>query len=378
MRARFWAALAVVAVLLGGCGTQTTASSPTATQRQGTTTAKTTATATTTAGHGAPGTRQAGINTMPGMRPWRYAGANPDSWWCVLPNCVASDPVQQITTEMAWAQQLGVTYLRVEFDWPLIEPQRGQFDWSRADTIVHTATADGIQLTPILVFTPPWAASCYTCAPSAQDFAAFVTAVVGRYKANVHYWEIWNEPDQPNYWTVGFPSYVQNLLIPGYTAAHAADTGTHVILGGASFPDPTYYNTIYNDGGGNSFDILAYHEYGTQGQVDVDARYYRGVLNGHGQQSKPIWAGEFGFSEDGVADTNQQALLKQVYDAQSSPIAAAFWYNLRDDGAYTCCPPNSLKDAHWGLVERDGTKKQGFTVLQQLIAAGLPKVASAS
>src|ERR1700730_7980070 len=42
-----------------------------------------------------------GINAEPAMRLWRYMGRNPDSWWCVLPNCCQTpSPATTINTEL--------------------------------------------------------------------------------------------------------------------------------------------------------------------------------------------------------------------------------------------------------------------------------------
>src|SRR6266568_1038330 len=50
---------------------------------------------------------QGGINVEPSARPWRYVGANPDSWWCpTASSCTTSSPLARIDTEMALAQQV--------------------------------------------------------------------------------------------------------------------------------------------------------------------------------------------------------------------------------------------------------------------------------
>ena len=57
-----------------------------------------------------------GINAEPSMRPWVYAGPNPDGWWCQPPNCFqAPDPVVTIDAELGLAKQLNVVDLRGEF-----------------------------------------------------------------------------------------------------------------------------------------------------------------------------------------------------------------------------------------------------------------------
>ena len=73
-----------------------------------------------------------------------------------------------------------------------------------------------------------WAAAAPTNLPTAAQFGSFVKAIVGRYHGTVHYWEMWNEP---NYgfsgggylWPASVSDYVNDILNPGYAAAHAAD-----------------------------------------------------------------------------------------------------------------------------------------------------------
>lgn len=314
----------------------------------------------------------AGINVEPSMRPSHYAGPNPDSWWCVAPNCYQNaDPTATINAELSLAQQLGVANVRIEFPWPLIEPQRGVFDWTRADAIVLAAGSHNVQLQPVLVYTPPWSnAGGMTQAPGNGDFAGFVAAVVGRYHMSIHDWEMWNEPDGPTYWKSDEQAYVSTILIPGYQAAKSADPQAQVILGGPAYVDPQWLDGVYSLGGGNSFDIMAWHDYQGGDFVLNDARAIEGILSAHGQSSKPIWLGEYGAQENTIADPNQQTLLRQVLTATGSPIAVAQWYNLRDDYAMGCCPMQPGEPAHWGLVQHDDvTKKDGFATLQQLIAA---------
>lgn len=317
--------------------------------------------------------RQAGINVEPSMRPSRYIGANPDSWWCVAPNCSNNaDPIARMQSEMDMAKALGVANVRVEFPWFLLEPQRGVFDWSRADAIVAAANADGVQLQPIVVFDPLWACGTTTCAPNASDWQSFLGMFVGRYHSSIHYWEMWNEPDLPGYWTQSAAQYTTSILIPGYAAVKAADPTAQVIIGSPACVVCSFYNTVYASGGGNSFDIAGFHDYnGLVPNIVSEASFLHGILATHGQGNKPIWLGEFSISENVVQDVQQEALLQGVLTGNNY-IAMAQWYNLRDDSSYTCCPPVAAKDAVWGLVQRNGTKKDGFTLLQRLIAAGLP------
>ncbi|MGH2514536.1 MAG: hypothetical protein ACRDHP_02675, partial [Ktedonobacterales bacterium] len=149
-----------------------------------------------------------------------------------------------------------------------------------------------------------------------------------------------------------------------------------VIIGAPAGVDGGFYEAIFTAGGGESFDIAAFHDYsGSARRIVALARALRKLLTLHGQAGKPIWLGEFSIGEDMEDDARQRALLAHVLKS-NSPIAMAQWYNLRDDSSCVCCPPRSVKDAHWGLVRRDGTRKDGYYALKRLIAAGLPVVRS--
>jgi len=317
--------------------------------------------------------RLSGINVEPSYRPWRYlAGPNPDGWWCVQPNCTQNpDPTVTINAELALANSLGVGNLRLEFPWTFIEPTtKGTYDWSRADTIVSAAQSHGVQLQPIIVFTPLWSRSDPTLAPAPQDFYDFVHALVSRYKSSIHIWEMWNEPDLTNYWNSGEQAYVTSILVPGFNAVRAADPSAKVVIGAPSQANSSWLNSIYTMGGGNSFDIMAYHDYGPYPLADGST--VQSVLDAHGQGSKPIWLGEYGLQENAIADVNQQALMTATL-TQSGSVALAQWYNLRDDYTMGCCPPSIIKSQYFGLVLRDdATQKDGYATMQGLIGTPPP------
>jgi endoglucanase len=317
--------------------------------------------------HAAAASTRGGINAEPAMRPWRYMGMNPDSWWCQIPNCDQNpNPSTTINTELNLMRSLKVAVVRIEFPWYQMEPSQGRYDWSRSDQIVNAANAYGVQLQPIIVYTPPWAAAAPTNLPTPAQFSSFVKAIVSRYHGSIHYWEMWNEP---NYgfngggylWPASVSDYVNDILNPGYAAAHAADPQAQVMFGGPSSPDLTWLATVISTG---SFDIAAFHDYGnpTGDSVGVE-----NLLQQHGKGSKPLWVGEYGTQENSVNDVNQQNLIRATLTS-SSPIAMAVWYNIRDDNSMLCCPATVHSSATWGLVQHnDATLKAGFATMQALL-----------
>ncbi len=316
----------------------------------------------------------AGMNAEPAMRPAVYRGPNPDGWWCQPPNCTHPNPTAMIRREMTLMAGLHVGFLRLEFAWPLLEPQKGHYDWSRTDSIVLLADKLGLQLQPVLDYTPAWAApSPYVAPTHVSAWTSFLTAVVGRYKNSIHYWELWDEPDSGNYWLDGDKNYVTRILVPGYRAVKAADSSAKVLLGAPYYADGTFLSDVYSDGGGKSFDIAGVHEYinvlSPNGvQSDVDTVHH--VLSAHGQPSKPVWIGEYGYRETSptLSDSGHIAAMRTVLLSADS-YAEAAWYTIRDDMAMSCCPPRIVKKAYWGLVTWDDTTlKNGYYEMRKIVA----------
>ncbi len=303
------------------------------------------------------------------MRPWTYAGPNPDGWWCRPPDCVqAPDPSVTVDAELGLAKRLNVVDVRIEFPWALIEPQRGVYDWSRADLIVDHATADGVILQPVVVWSPSWESPDPRVVTLSTDFAAFLTAFVTRYAGRFPVIEMWNEPDVGHYWTSGEGAYIKRVLNPGYAAVKAVDASVQVEMGAPANDAGaccTWLSGLIDASA--HFDIAAFHDYA--GNATVVAADYRRALDASGRSSTPVWLGEYGVNPGSATtdDADQVTLMRQVLQS-SAPIAMAQWYNLRDDFALGCCPPKVVKPAYWGLVDHDDcTLKTGFVEMASLL-----------
>ncbi len=321
----------------------------------------------------AVGTPAKGINMEPSMRPWRYLGLNPDGWW---------DPVDGprfISQEMPLLQALGVATVRLEFPWWAIEQTgKGQFNWSRADAIVGAAEGYRLHLAPVLVWTPRWAtpacpvlavgcstpggkATCASQPPPAPDFGDFVRAVASRYRGRIHSWEMWNEPDLPQYFNGTPAEYAQHVLVPGYDAVKVADPSAAVVFGGPSFSNLPWIQGVLAAGGANHFDVMAFHFYGDPRATLAAARAVAKLAPG-----KPLWLGEWGVPDRGGGA--QQSLILSVLTV-ISPLAAAQWYALRDD--YAMAGPGQIcASGYWGLVSHDYLRKPSYTTFAG--AGGFP------
>jgi hypothetical protein len=334
--------------------------------------AVTVAAAVVTANAGRPASRAGavragGVNTAPSMRPWRYAGADTDSWWCKRDACNGvSNGTEFVDRELPLAAELGARTLRIELPWALIEPRRGRFDWARFDYIVRAARRLKVTLQPVIVYTPAWAGKAANSPPSAPAFAKFAGTLARRYRGRVRYYELWNEPDLSRYWAGTVQQYVQRVLKPGYTAIKRADRQARVLLGGPSRADADWFENVYRYGGGRSFDIAAYHVYSGAAEVLNGASVMSTVLKRHRQGAKPIWLGEYGTTEAGPQAPQQDGMIRAVL-TQPAPLAMAQWYTLRDTQATTCCPPDVIESDPWGLVTRKYERKSSFALMRTLL-----------
>ena len=314
--------------------------------------------------------RAGGVNTAPSMRPWQYAGADTDSWWCKPDACNGvSNGTVFVDRELPLAAELGARTLRIELPWALVESRRGRLDWARFDYIVRAARRLKVTLQPVIVYTPAWAGKDANSPPSAAAFSKFAGTLARRYRGRIRYSELWNEPDLSRYWAGTVQQYVQRVLKPGYRAIKHADPHARVLLGGPSRADADWFENVYRYGGGRSFDIAAYHVYSGAAEVLNGASVMFTVLKRHHQTAKPIWLGEYGTTEAGPESPQQEGMIRAVL-TQAAPLAMAQWYTLRDTQATTCCPPNVIESDPWGLVTRKYERKSSFALMRTLLKGG--------
>jgi hypothetical protein len=135
-------------------------------------------------------------------------------------------------------EALGADLVRVTLNWDVIEPRRGQRDWTRADALLRGLHEHGLTPVVTLYGTPRWAngGRARNWAPTrGATFAAFAAAAAKRYPF-VKRWLIWNEPNQRRWLRPTTPvTYVTKLLNPAYMAIKRANRGAKV-GGGVTAP----------------------------------------------------------------------------------------------------------------------------------------------
>lgn len=200
--------------------------------------------------------------------------------------------------------------------WALVEPKRGEFDWSRLDKDVAAAEKHGVQVLLTLGFTPNWASSdpnnktspygaLGATAPPAdiRDWKDFVRAVATRYRGRVRAYEVWNEPDSPDFYS-GTPAHLVPLERAMVAVLREADPAAIAVAPAPSSGDNIvtlkWMRAYLAAGGCRYADVLAVHLYAASPEDDIKAAaVFRGVLSEYRMDAKPLWNTETGWGFDG-------------------------------------------------------------------------------
>lgn len=293
---------------------------------------------------------------------------------------------EDLKKAVALMKEAGVAWVRMDFLWQDIEPQDGQFDFSKYDRIVELVYKNGINMLGIFNYNAGWAAACgkWNCPPKENKFFVdYAVQVMRRYKDKIKYWEVWNEPDSAIYWSPqdGLISYCA-LLKEVYIAAKKEDPDCKILNGGLA-EGLASVNQLYDNGAKDYFDIMNIHIFYTP----EDANAIKAVVNypklvykamsRNGDGNKKIWVTEIGCPgvKEGEKTENwwigknptereQAEWVKEVYTEllKDKNVEKVFWAFLRD------C------DKHWGngidyfgLIRWDFSKKPSFEAYQKCV-----------
>jgi hypothetical protein len=301
---------------------------------------------------------------------------------------------------------LGATWVRYDIEWSNIENGGpGQYQWGDYDRVVAAVQMHGLQSLAIIDYSPPWArrsdcADSSMCAPSdPSTFAHFAGIVANRYRAyGVHYFEIWNEPNNVQFYRPAADPYGYSAMLRlAYASIKQANPSAFVITagtapadtGGGSMSPPDFVRGIYAAGARGSFDALAHHPYtwpysplwsnpdGAWGQLIT----LHNIMSNAGDGLKKIWITEYGaptggpgeiaasgfLTAEGHADHVTEALQARILnDAISTEMSLPwvgpfFWYSYQDAGTTS----NTVEN-FFGLLRADGSPKPAYTVFQTL------------
>ncbi|MBK5287807.1 MAG: hypothetical protein JJE46_04995 [Acidimicrobiia bacterium] len=309
---------------------------------------------------------------------------------------LASAPSDQ-ELELGRLAQTGAHWVRLDLDWEIVQPRGpGDWDWSTYDALVRMAERQGLEVLAVPIWTPPWAnqgKSLNTPPTDPATYATLVREAVSRHRAGgaagtkIRAWEIWNEPNNPPFWSTApdAPGYV-DLLRHAYFAAKSVDPDSIIITGGLApngdlNQDPhnarhpvNFLKAMYFSGARNAFDAVAHHPYApvpfspltdTPGSIGWNSFAYtktmHDVMTANGDGWKQIWGTETGpptgYCPGCVTEQTQVQWLQEEFVqwrtwAWAGPL---FWHAGRDGAT-----GSGVAEQNFGLLHSDFSPKPAF------------------
>ncbi len=307
-----------------------------------------------------------------------------------------TDP-DAVTRTLQLAHDMGARYIRMQMPWEDIEIHGwGDFEdrrhievqgvisaWAKYDRIVETANHLGLELVVRIDRPPDWAREQARQHPlfleglerdghstgppdTFSDYSSFVYDVVSRYRGQVRFFQLWNEPNLKNEWNWQEPDPEEftRLLRLGYTAAKEANPDAVIIFPSLSpvdgldkrapMTEMEYLDRVYKAGGKDYFDIMSAQAYGL-GQPPDEHRYVRLRPFDNWVWTRPL---------DTRTDVSRVVLLREVMERNGDGDKAIWlsevgWNSAPDtipaERRFTWGPPVSEQQkAEYlvGMVER--------------------------
>jgi hypothetical protein len=312
-------------------------------------------------------------------------------------------PRGEMEHQLDLVKRSGAALTRVDVGWASLEQggpgrlERWYLD--KLDAVVAAAERRGIKLLVTFMSTPCWASSApdpvkrgcsgtwwsrgvtaYAPREPAR-YAEALGTLAARYRGKVAAWEIWNEPNHPDFFKAPDPAAAYAALVrPAYRAVKSADPDATVVAGALSQSDYAFAQKLYDEGIKGSFDALSFHPYSDDvSPLDprrtVDRRYsfVRGVpairrVMLRNRDARPVWLTESGWStvpvrtrdhwRNGVSEANQARFLTlQMKQAAKWPwVRAIVWYDLVDDTGRA-----DDVSGNYGLRHTDGSAKPAWS-----------------
>jgi hypothetical protein len=272
------------------------------------------------------------------------------------------------------ARRLGATVARIDIDWSVFEWRApGRRNWygpqvQKLDRFLDVAQRDHLAVIATVMNAPCWASvrageecprdlSQYTSTHPPLDprtYATFLQRLIAHVGRKIGFYEVWNEPDLPRFWSHPSPAQYVRLLRTAYAAVKEVAPWATVLAGATSGSDVSFINRMYDLGAAKYFDALSIHPYSGDrpAQACKPARQsfrcgvqdVRAAMVRHGDRG-PLWLTELGTEVEGrVTAAGQAAYVKQAFTLVRGwkYVRGALWYELYDD-------PTEHDGQHYGL-----------------------------
>jgi hypothetical protein len=291
------------------------------------------------------------------------------------------------------AQDAGIGWVRIDFVWAYVETSQDHFDWRIYDSIAAEARARGIEIFATLAYTPQWATQgpFFLGVPDEPaDWADFCFRAAKRYKGQIRYWGLWNEPNLDHFWAGTRQQYIDVILERGADAIHAGNPDARVggpELAHLTSGDEDWYAWLRDTllQAGDRLDFVTHHVYDTDGPSDITKKLagktlfgdrpelwgtvtptLEEVLKNAGWWGKPLWITETGWESGEVTEAKQAEYLRGFLDEWFTGRPGRTW--IDKVFVYEMDDADTPEKPTWGLVRLNGTPKPSWFAYRDFIA----------
>jgi polysaccharide biosynthesis protein PslG len=323
------------------------------------------------------------------LHPWRLETRSYAPLWPLR------DPALRERT-FSRLEAAGVRRARVDLKWSSVEWHSGNAllrDWGEFDAIVASARRHGVQLEPMVAFTPRWASLShdpFSYPLNPARFESFMAAAMDRYP-DIRAWEIWNEVN----WSRFSPprpeaASVVRLLRAAHAARARVRSRAKIIVGGLTpageVAIPDFAVQLARLGAFRYADGLGVHPYSRR-RPEVPGSSFLELPKLHARVAREagrrvdLWVTEYGFPDatapssygPAASDREQSIRMGRAYAlAAGWPwLKRLTWYGFRDD-----CSISHKPDCRFGLLREDFTAKRSWHTFRDVLAGHLPRLAT--
>lgn len=289
---------------------------------------------------------------------------------------------------------LGVKWARCQTGWARTERSKGEYDFAWLDGVVDSLLKIGIQ--PWFNFGygnklyTPEAATEYAVgfvplytAEARAAWVKYTQTIAERYRTRVRHWEIWNEPNIPNFWQPTKPNPTDYVELVKLTAPEIRKRVPNaVIVGGSMAGMPIdYFEAALEAGLAQQVDKISYHPYRPvpEANYEAEVRAFRSLLARY-KAGVELWQ-----SENGAPSLNggccalanfdwnetRQAkwLLRRLLTDLSLKLEYASYFHTVDLVNYTSLDKASTMVNYKGVLRgTDYSPKPSYFALQNVCA----------
>jgi len=276
-----------------------------------------------------------------------------------------------------------VDLTRTGFKWRTIHPAPDEWNWRVADAVVASAGDQGVKILALVGGMPRWAAD--SPGDHIQQWLEFVDSLSTRYNDEIHYWELWNEPNvrSGKYWPQDeWPEpYVAYIELAAQLIRQNQPHAT-ILLGGIATGDKAdpfgFWDSVFNLGILESVDGVAYHPYHYPGLelIDFNERLTK-LISRYTEQDKQLWVTEFGVPAVDLDDVERYSYTAQKEQLLRSVLAHwatggtkfyifSLWDKEQLAQGLTQKELRAKRSSFYGLLEKDMSPKASYSAVAWL------------